>query len=223
MNGRLESMGEDAFPVYGELYQDVCHLHSYWKVFIKLFGDDEAVSLLNATAEYAASAIQLALVESVVLRITKLTDPAKQKRYENLSLEQLWKRLESEDLRERLRPVLDEIQKRVEPMRTRRNKRLAHRDLDHALDPEKVLPGLSKSGIEEVLVLIRNFMNELEEHYGSVRNPYDLIEPAGDGEELLRHIAFGQRFFELLKRMDRGKLTAEDIVSRLRQGPLPSA
>ncbi len=84
------------------------------------------------------------------------------------------------------------------PIKTHRNKRIAHFDLNtsiqHGADP---LPGVTPQIIEDVLTLLRNYMNTIEGHYcqseyrfhDPIIGPYDteaLVAVLGDGLEFRR-------------------------------------
>jgi hypothetical protein len=219
MGVRDGNMNDPLRQVYQEVYQDVCRLHAYWKVFCQLFGEDQSVSVLNSAASFAASSIQSALSENIILRITKLTDPAEQHGRKNLSLARLLEVTESEDLRNRICPLLDNITEAAKPLRERRNKWSAHRDLKYALSIEKALPPVTWANLDHVLKLIRAFMHEIEKRYGRGASLYERIELGGDGEALVFYLRSGIRFFELLKCVDRGELTPADLVDKLRPRP----
>ncbi len=218
----VEELYEHLGPAYIEIDQDVTRLHAYWKIVNQLFGTEEAVSVLNRAASFATRTIQDSLLDSVVLRITKLTDPAESQggRVRNLSLEHLISILPSdagEDLKSQLRARLENIQRITEDLRLRRNKQVAHRDRAYAIEPEELLPGVSVNSVEEALELIRAFMHQIQLHYGLGGTLYGLVELGRDGEHLLTYLRWSQRFVQMHKDASRGRLTPDELMEEIKK------
>lgn len=213
-------------PVYVEIDQDVTRLHAYWKLVVQLFGSQESVDILNKSAGFAIRAIQDALIDGVILRITKLTDPASSSggRFKNLSLEKLIERLESDtdtdaSLIDGLRKQLQRIRSLTEDLCLIRNKRVAHRDQAYAIDHNQILPGITRQSIEKSLKLIRCFMHEIQRSNGFEGTVYDLVELGRDGDHLLFHLLCGDKFLTLHQNAQLGKLTDGEIIRKIKELP----
>jgi AbiU2 len=209
---------------YTEVDQDVTRVHAYWKLLLQLFGTRESVDALNRAAGFAIRAIQDSLTDSVLLRITKLTDPATSQggRFENLSLANLIDKLPADAdsaLINTLRHQLQQIQDATDAFRVIRHKRLAHRDSTYVIDPMHVLPGLSKQKIDVTLELFRNFMHEIQRYYGYEGTVYHLVELGRDGDHLIFHLLCGSKFIELHEAMSLGELTDSEVRQRVKELP----
>jgi hypothetical protein len=210
--------------VYTEIDQDVVRVHAYWKLLLQLFGTRESVDALNHAAGFAIRAIQDSLTDSLFLRITKLTDPATAQgdRFENLSFANLIRKLPGDagsSLLDSLRRHVETIQAATADFRVIRHKRLAHRDAAYAIDPNQVLPGISRQTIEHTLELFRNFMHEIQRRYGYEGTVYHLVELGRDGDHLIFHLTCGSKFLELHEAKCRGNLTDAEIGQALKQLP----
>lgn len=208
-------------PVYVEVDQDVTRVHACWKLVTQLFGSQESVAILNNAAGFAIRAIQDSLIDSVILRITKLTDPAQAGRFQNLSLEYLIGKLpaDADALLDRLRTQLENIRKSTDEVRLIRDKRLAHRDTAYAIDSDQILPGITRKSIDDSLQRIRDFMHEIQRYYEFEGTVYDMVELGRDGDHLLFHLLCGKRFIELHEDAQLGKLTKDDVFQKIQELP----
>lgn len=200
----MTSIPKNIDEVYEELKTEITWLHGRWIVYRQLFAESEKrVDLLNECASAFFYIIQDVLLGEVQVSLSKLTDPARSRRFDNLSLEQLQARLAThggQALAAQTRSVLDALRLKCEPFRAWRNKRLAHLDLTTAMksipDP---LPGISRQMIEEALALVREFMNKIEMHYRDSEVGYDHFIMQSDGEALVAMLRYGLRYEELLR------------------------
>jgi hypothetical protein len=224
MTTAVDDLHNHLGPVYVEIDQDVTRVHAYWKLIAQLFGSQESVDILNRAAGFAIRAMQDALTDSIILRITKLTDPASSQggRFQNLSLENLINNLPSDadaSLIDALRTQLQHIQSATENFRLVRHKRLAHRDTAYAIDSTQALPGVPRQSIEDSFELIRNFMHEIQGFYGFERTAYPLVELGRDGDHLLFHLLCGDKFLDLHENAQLGKLTDAEIIRKIKELP----
>lgn len=200
----MTSIPKDIDEVYKELKTEIIWLHGRWIVYRQLFAESEKrVDLLNECASAFFYIIQDVLLGEVQVSLSKLTDPARSGRFDNLSLEQLQARLAAhgdQALAAQTRSVLDTLHSKCKPFRAWRNKQLAHLDLTTAMksspDP---LPGISRQMIEEALALVREFMNKIERHYRDSEVGYEGFIMQSAGEALVGMLRYGLRYEELLK------------------------
>src|SRR5262245_56126852 len=62
--------------VFGPLWEDVASLHEEWEVFRRLYMEGQAeVDLMNEVAPGFFHIVQGALLNSIILRVCRLTDP----------------------------------------------------------------------------------------------------------------------------------------------------
>lgn len=190
--------------VYGKLKTEITWMHGRWMVYRQLFAESEKrIDLLNESAPTFFYIIQDVLLGEIQVSLSKLTDPARSGKFDNLSLEQLQMRVKANgqpQLAARLRQLLDELQLKCEPFRARRNKQLAHLDLTTAMESSlNPLPGISRQMIEEALKLVRECMNEIERHYCENTIFYEEFIMQSDGEALVSMLKYGRRYKELLQ------------------------
>lgn len=190
--------------IYGQLKTEITWLHGRWIVYRQLFGTSEKrIDLLNECASSFFYILQDVLIGEVQVSLSKLTDPARTGRFENLSLEQLQTRLETNGeayLAKKNREILDELHIQCEPFRTWRNKRLAHLDLSTAMrSSPNPLPGISLEMIENALQLVRTYMNQIEQHYNDSEYGYEHFLMQSDGDALVAMLRYGLRYEELVQ------------------------
>jgi hypothetical protein len=196
--------------LFEKLKSEITSLHARWKIYRQLFAhSDERIRLLNRSASRFFLFIHEVLIDHVQLSIGKLTDRACTGRKENLSIYRLHEQVEQlddADLSSKLKEILVDLcgqrspkkSGKCEIIRTRRNKRIAHFDLNtsiqHGSDP---LPGVSRQMIEDVLVLLRQYMNTIEGYYCQREHRYHdpIIGP--DTEALVAVLKDGLEFRRL--------------------------
>lgn len=191
-------MNLEAQRIFGALQSEVTDLHVRWQIYRQLYAaSDEAIDLLNRSGSNVFYLLQFMLLDDVTLRLAKLTDPAFQGKFENLSLDRLAMALESDDkefVSTTVAPALGKIKIACAKFRDLRNKRVAHRDLTHALGLEKEpLPGISRENIETALAFLRMAMDAVELHFTQSQTEYeDVIVPySSDGNRLLKVLREG--------------------------------
>jgi len=192
---RTQPVNHDFFK---SVSNDVSQLHMYWHIYRQLFAHSEQrIALLNETGSMVFYVLQHLLLDEVTLGICRLTDPAVTGRRENHSLERLVAGVQEDDLADELNSILKITQDLAKPFRERRNRAIAHSDLDTKLKLESnPLPGVSREMVENTLEQVRSLMNAYDYRYFNNTTMYqDLILPLGaDGdflsEQLRRAVAF---------------------------------
>lgn len=200
----MNSIPPEINEVFEELKSEITWLHGRWVVYRQLFAESQKrFDLLNASASSFFFLLQYVLLSDVQITLSKLTDPAKTGKFENLSLKQVQERLEAHAdaaLAVRVRSILDQLHEKCEPFRLWRNKRLAHADLTTAMKSSpNPLPGISRSMIEAALELIRMYMNEIELYYFNSKTSYEHFIMSTDGDTLVTILRYGMHYKELLK------------------------
>lgn len=188
--------------IYNELQSEVTWLHGRWICYRQLFAHSpKRIELLNESASAFFYIIQEVLLDEVQVSLSKLTDPATSGKHENLSLEQLQKRIEAsadKALAEICRALLNKLHTQCEHFRTRRHKKLAHIDLDVALSVQ-TLPEVSRHMIEDALLTLRNYLNAIELHFNDTEWGYEDFIMSSDGEALIATLKVGLRYEELVQ------------------------
>jgi len=185
-------MHEALRKIFDALRNDVTDLHLRWEIFTQLFcGPRENVDLMNESGSNVFYLLQALIVDDVALRLSKYTDPAAQRAFENLSVRRLL-----DEVAKSTRPMAKEEPDRllstldgaVAKFRTWRNKRIAHADLAHALKIDgATLPGITVGEINEALAALRELLNAIELHFDSSQTAYEMVilDYGSDGNKLV--------------------------------------
>jgi len=184
--------------LFDALKHEVTDLHLRWTIYRQLYANsEEAINLLNASGSNVFYLLQFLLLDDCALRLSKLTDPASQGRFENLSVLKLAESVTASDKEfplDKAKVFLAELSERCDKFRALRNKRIAHADLAHALKiADAPLPGISREDVDRALESLRNLLNFVEYHYFSSQTLYaEVIIPCNaDGNKLLSVLRAG--------------------------------
>lgn len=200
----MSNIPSDVDEIFKELKTEITWLHGRWIIYRQLFGHSERrIDLLNECAAAFFYVIEDTLLNEVQVTLSKLTDPARSRKFDNLSLEQLQVRVEAQgepQLVVTLRTLLDDLHKKCQSIRVRRNKSLAHLDLSTAMQStSNPLPGISRQMVEDALAIVREYMNAIERHYDDSETGYEHFIMSSDGDALVSILKYGLRYEELLK------------------------
>lgn len=188
-----EKLPPEMRNLFSQLWQQVASLHFSWGALTQLFnGDPQRIHVLRETAPNFFALVRHALQDSVVLAISRLTDPAIQGRFQNASLAALVdtvRPLAVAEFHSSLARELDALVTAAEPVRARRNRVVAHLDSATILssDPEP-LPGVSRDQFERVLSEIRSLMNRVEAHFADATTAFDRPISHGDADHLVFYL-----------------------------------
>lgn len=198
--------------IFEELQNEITWLHGRWMIYRQLFGHSpKRIDLLNKCASVCFGIIQNVLKDEVQLSLCKLTDPTHIGKQDNLSLKILQERVEilgDQILIASSSKLINEICDKCKPFRTHRHKRLAHFDFKTSMKGDfKLLPGISRQMINEVLTIIQKYMNTIEIHYCKHETHYEPFLDH-DGDELVAFLKYGVLFEELLNEQ---KISGENL------------
>jgi hypothetical protein len=129
---------ENAIPdnlrlVFADLCQDVVSIRAKWETYLNLFGSDDSLHVVNKTAPLALNVIEESLRSDMSMSFCRMTDPARQGKNENLSFQSLASRLPVEHL---VQVAITRLVGECEPMRSHRDKKIGHNDLELAINPK---------------------------------------------------------------------------------------
>ncbi len=207
--------------IHEAIDNEVSWVHLIWKVFRQLYAEKATVELLNRVAPTWAKIQQDALLDDVMLSLTRLTDPPETFNCENLVLDRLVPLARASGDEKIVQTVIDGIQgvkDACADLRKHRNKRLAHNDLTTSLaDEGMLLP--SRQIIETALSLIRNIMNAINVHFRGGPTMYKEVSSQGEADPLIACLNDGLRLRHL--RRDHHRMSEAELRSLLdRRGPM---
>jgi hypothetical protein len=210
----LRAFGPGLGPIYHALHMEVLWLTTKWLEYRKLYaGSAQRIDLLNATAPFFFHMIQGILWEDVVLHIARLTDPARQGSFNNLTLLQLPDAVPNPQLAEATRGLVKIAVAKAGFARIWRDKRLAHCDLDYALERAAALPAASRQDVEDVLASYQAVVNGLHGAYLESRVAFGHVcVGAGDADGLVYNLAEARQVEDRRQQRAReGTSIAEDF------------
>lgn len=182
----VSAMGRELGASFFALHRELVELHILWQQYRQLFGaDPETVHLLNRTSGLFFKVIQDELWDSVLLGISRMTDPVKTGGSKNLTLQSLPGLIADPALRVEVKALCDRAKLEALFAREHRNKRIAHQD--HGYLSNKAansLSGISRDRVEEMLAALRAVLNHLNSHFCDSTTMYEMFVGDG-GAELL--------------------------------------
>ena len=184
-------MDAKAAQLFDSLREEVIALHVRWKLYRHLYaGAKEDVILLNKSGPSVFGMLQSLLFDDCLLRVCRLTDPASAGPFKYRSVRQLvdaLRNLDASSFECDLDAALKELQGSCSGIRTLRNARIAHADLEHSLRvSESPLPGVSINDVDLVLRLLSSLLNHVEMPLRRSRTYYgDALVPIDADAELL--------------------------------------
>ncbi len=183
-------MSEEIETLFKCIDEEVVQLFYRWKILHQLFGSGkENLDLLNRSGSNVFALLQALIIENLFLTLSRLTDPEEMGKYKNLSIRYFLQKivpLVGDEARENLRMKLDGLVAVTDKLRTHRNKRIAHLDLEHAIEL-KSLPSVEyddfKTAIEHVRAIMKDILFVL---FDSTGYHEPSIAYGCDGDYLLR-------------------------------------
>lgn len=193
----ISKMGPQLGPVFNALWGEVAQVNVTWNEYLELFGKKSSrIDLLNKSAAYFFRTVQMVYWDNTLLHISRITDPIKIGRKENLTIRQL-PELVSVDLKPKVTELVDEVIKKTEFSRDWRNRRIAHKDLRLALnEPAEPLMAASRANVNDVLLAIENVLNAVSRPYTKSISIFNKTPVAAGAEHLLYVLDDGLRMEE---------------------------
>lgn len=201
MTTNHSSTGTDVQQVFKNLQDELLWLNAKWKIYRQLFGtSEERIAILNDFAPDFFQLVHDGLILDLLVTMSRMTDPAKTRKKENLTLDRLMSMLGTPgnaQLSRELRAKVTAVKQRCQPFRDIRNRQLAHTDLGTALeyDPNP-LPGISREMVEQALTAFRDLFEAIDRHLGNVETNYKDIPLRGDGDAIIRYLMQSKAYRE---------------------------
>jgi len=204
-------MGETLGKASYALWSEVALLFRDWGEFTYLFGSHpKRTDLLNQAAPVFFRAVQVALFETTVLRIARLTDPPKSTGKSNLTVQQL-PSLADTSIAAELSRLVEAAKKAAEFCRDRRNRQIAHRDFQLALSKDaEPLPDATIEKVKNAIAALGDILNALTQHYLNSTTLFEFDGVPGGAPSLLKVLGDGMRVkSERLAALERGEVPSE--------------
>jgi hypothetical protein len=191
----VECLGVELGSKLYWLSNAVTNLHIEWQLYKELFcSGSERVGELNRTSGLVSFILGKTLYESVVLGISRVTDPAETGRGKgakpNLSLLQLKSELPPE-LQTEYEELCSQAEDKAEFARDERNKMIAHADLWVATKERPIDAG-TPAKVDVALEAIRDAINFVEHNLRNTTVIYDdFCGPLDNHTSFLRSLYLG--------------------------------
>ncbi len=214
-------MGDELGSLFDALWQQLNFAKMKWREYVTLFGTNETrIALLNAAAPRFFGRLDSILWEDILLHIARLTDIPKtfgRPDRSNLSIRALPPLINDPSLRDRLTQHVGYAVDAAEFARDWRNRHIAHRDLQRALDRHaEPLAFASRASVNTAFEQMQSVMNEVQVHYLDSETHYDVPNSAGGATTLLHVLHYGvQKMSERRERIARGEWNREKDEPKL--------
>jgi HEPN superfamily AbiU2-like protein len=169
VNRYIERMGDPLGTQFFALWQEVAWLHMKWAESVELFGSiPTRTELLNQAAPAFFHMIQIVLWEDTLLHIARVTDVSTsggKNQKANLTIQNLPGLVSDPNTRQIVAALVETAVSKAKFCRDWRNRHIAHRDLNLALNQSTPLQMASRKLVDEALCAIANVLNEVDGHY----------------------------------------------------------
>lgn len=203
-------MGDELGTLFSALWQEVAWLNHKWLDYVALFGTKQSrIDLMNQAAPAFFHMLNGTLWDDTLLHIARLTDPPDSGRGRtNLTIRRLAPLVTDATAREQVAELTDTAVEAAAFCRDWRNRRIAHRDLEHALDGSaRPLKEGSRLKVKAALDGIGGALNAVSRHYQDSTTLFDLGAAPGGAESLLHVIDSGlKRESERMEAFKRGEI-----------------
>ena len=210
----LVRLGPELGPVFSKLSHELAWLQIIWCEYRELYGTKpERLEILNASAKTFFYTIQRSMWNEVLLRIRRLTDPAKTGDKQNLTIMRLGDLCEDPELANRVRALATLADEKSRFAKKWRDREIAHADLGLALGRSaEPLPEVSRSEVTDAIAAIHVVLNTISKKLMSAEiHDEPIIGPNG-ALALLYVLRDGLRAeAEQRHRIQTGQYTADDV------------
>jgi len=189
--------------LFEKLNDDVITISWKWQIIRSLYGTQERVDLLSATAPSFFQVCQSTFADDVFLMLSRITDSPKTRGQENLVIARLIDSIDANQdpaFHQKLKQMADAAILACLPFRKHRHKRLAHSDLSFKLQTAgNLIPNISVDEINRAVEALQNVLNEFNRHFLDRETSYKVIENGGV-KALVTYLQKGVDAFEAEKR-----------------------
>lgn len=216
----IKHMGKELGELFHYLWQEFAWIYMKWNKYIMLYCEKNSrIKLMKDSAPLFFSLVQDLLWEETILSIARITDPPKSFGKDNLTIQKITEFIKDEeiDLKNGMNELVDIVIESSDFCRDWRNRRLAHRDLQLAINdgiyPLKIAT-IGKT--KKVLKSITEVLNLVEFHFTGSKTNFEIyIGDSGGVLSLLYIIDDGLKAeAERRNRIIQGQGRKEDFEQR---------
>jgi hypothetical protein len=187
------ALGSELGQAFHQLQNDLVWLHMKWGQYRTLYGTSpQRVEMLNEAAPLLFRIVEDVLWDETLLSIARLTDHPGEGTRQRLTVRQLPPLIADSNVSQQVFNLVDNAVGKAAFARDWRNRRVAHRDLAHALDPHVMpLAPASRLAVEEALESLREVLNGINRPLRDTTFLFDFDDPIGGAETLLHVLRDG--------------------------------
>lgn len=218
----VAKMGDELGAQFAQLWQEVAYLYMTWTEYVALFGTKPSrVELLNNSAPAMFRAVQNTMWEATLLNIARLTDPPNslgRQDKPNLTIQNLPNLIDDPTLKSEIGKLVQTASEKAAFCRDWRNRHIAHRDLNLALDrPVEPLAAASIAQVKEALAAMADVLNGVQGPYMDASTHFDFGFGMGSAISLLSVLDDGLKArVKRQERLSKGQPTEEDLAGHQR-------
>jgi hypothetical protein len=214
----------DVKPVWEAIWNEAAGVFGRWQAYKQLFDSGQPrIDQLNKIAPQFFFMFRAAILDDVILTVTRLGDPARTRHQRNATLDSLVdfaKTIDPGGLAVLLDGKLVEYRNLSNSLRSRRNKLLAHSDevyliLEHAYGKgESARPPLANITVAEIEAILSSlgfFLNAFEMYFTAETTNYRRVTHQGGVGTLIYQLKKAIRYEELV---NCGALDREDLSEK---------
>jgi hypothetical protein len=184
---RIAAMGPELGPLYDAMWQQIAWLHNKWEQYVELYGTAESrLKILNEAAPIFFCVVQDTLWDDVLLHIARVTDSSQTMSKANLSIRRFPGEINHGPTKIRVQALVDEALTASEFCRDWRNRHIAHKDLNLALDRAAIpLKPASRAKVKAAIQALDAVLNGVAQHYLNSETVFDMQGTARGALSLL--------------------------------------
>ena len=176
----MEKMGQELGEHFAVLRTELTEMAWRWQEFRELFENESRIELLNRTSPMFFWMVQQALLDEMLLALTRLTGAPISNGQKNLTIKRLADLLDNIQLRDEIRKKILDLDAAVKFANDWRHKVLAHCDLDTALQRRATpLPAVTTAKITKALGDCAAILDTIELHYTGAKTESTVFSAQG--------------------------------------------
>ena len=178
------------------IYNEINWLSFKWSEYCQLFAIEETrIELLNKSAPSFFFLVQKTLIDSIILEITKLTDPIESCNKKNITLKAIPNYIDDEIFKNEIQNEIDNLTNKIQFLRNKRNQMISHMDFEYYLGPKKATTTelVTKNEIDTAIKNLYSIYEKIEKFYFNTRTSQKIQYKQG-AVSLLRLIEYGIQF-----------------------------
>ena len=193
------ALGNEFGTVFSGVIQHWCRGWVRVNQIQDLFGDRKTLNLLNTiTGGGLLWDVQQLMMDDLMLCVTRLTDPPKTGKKENLTIKRVPEFCEDPELRDEVQLLVDKAVAAADPARKYRNQRISHIDLGGEKDPANLVPGATLGEAEEVLNTVHSILKIIESRLFDTHLHDEVSLAPGRAETFIRNSRYLAKAAEIV-------------------------